>query len=47
VDYETDPGKNSLKQQFNQLATSGLVYSDPFEVPGLIAGGVGTNSGLL
>ena len=46
VDYETDPGRASLKQQFNQLATSGLVYTDPFEVPGLIAGGVGTNQGF-
>jgi hypothetical protein len=46
VDYETDPGKASLKQQFNQLATNGLVYTDPFEVPGLIAGGVGTNQGF-
>jgi len=46
VDYETDPGKDSLKQQFNQLATNGLVYTDPFEVPGLIAGGVGTNQGF-
>ena len=45
VDYETDPRKDSLKQQFNQLATSGLVYTDPFEVPGLIAGGVGANQG--
>jgi outer membrane protein OmpA-like peptidoglycan-associated protein len=46
VDYETDPGKDSLKQQFNQLATSGLVYTDPFEVPGLIAGGIGTDQGF-
>ena len=46
VDYETDRRKNSLKQQFNQLATSGLVYTDPFEVPGLIAGGIGANQGF-
>lgn len=46
VDYETDPRKDSLKQQFNQLATSDLVFTDPFEVPGLIAGGVGTNQGF-
>jgi outer membrane protein OmpA-like peptidoglycan-associated protein len=46
VDYETDRRKDSLKQQFNQLATSGLVYTDPFEVPGLIAGGIGANQGF-
>ena len=46
MDYETDRRKDSLKQQFNQLATSGLVYTDPFEVPGLIAGGIGANQGF-
>jgi outer membrane protein OmpA-like peptidoglycan-associated protein len=46
VDYQTDPSKDALKQQFNQLATSGLVYADPFEVPGLIAGGVSQGQGF-
>jgi outer membrane protein OmpA-like peptidoglycan-associated protein len=43
VDYETDPGKAALKQEFNRLATDGLVFSNYLEVPGLIAGGIGTD----
>ncbi|MBK5124367.1 DUF4157 domain-containing protein [Burkholderia sp. R-69980] len=46
VNYDTDARKDALKQQFNQLATDGLVFSDPFEVPGLIAGGVGRDQGF-
>jgi outer membrane protein OmpA-like peptidoglycan-associated protein len=46
VDFDTDPGKAALKQQFNELATTGLVFTDPFEVPGLFAGGVGTDQGF-
>jgi len=46
VDFDTDPSKAALKQQFNEIATTGLVFTDPFEVPGLFAGGVGTDQGF-
>jgi outer membrane protein OmpA-like peptidoglycan-associated protein len=46
VNFDTDPSKAALKQQFNELATNGLVFTDPFEVPGLFAGGVGANQGF-
>jgi outer membrane protein OmpA-like peptidoglycan-associated protein len=46
VDYETDASRDALKQKFNQLANDDLVFTDPFEVPGLIAGGVGKDQGF-
>jgi hypothetical protein len=45
VDYETDPSRDALKQQFNRLATDGLVFNHYSEVPGLFAGGVGRDQG--
>ncbi len=45
VDIENDPGREALKRQINQLATTGLVYTSPLEAPGLLAGGVGLDQG--
>lgn len=45
VNYETDPDRAVVRQELNRLATDGLIFDNPLEVPGLLAGGIGTTQG--